>query len=128
MAFFIVFLVSGPLYLATATRKAPAAHSSPPPYAENGGPTHHRPPEDPLPYAPSEHIKPASSSPVPLISLATMLISFMGTVSTMYFSWRTDRRTARESDLKVIQMQQQIVELQTKLISGQNAVSSSDPS
>jgi hypothetical protein len=52
----------------------------------------------------------------------------MGTVSTMYFSWRTDRRTARESDLKVIQMQQQIVELQTKLISGQNAVSSSDPS
>jgi hypothetical protein len=45
-------------------------------------------------------------------SLVTTIVSAVGTISTVFFAWRTDRRTAKESELKLIQMQQQILELQ----------------
>jgi hypothetical protein len=49
------------------------------------------------------------------ISLITGIVSAIGTISTVILAWRADRRSARESDLKMIQLQQQIAELQRKL-------------
>jgi hypothetical protein len=51
-----------------------------------------------------------------IVAPITTLIAALGTISTMILAWRTDRRTAKESDLKIIQMQQQISELQSKLM------------
>src|SRR5277367_165958 len=55
----------------------------------------------------------ASTSPVPVI--ATLIVSVIGTASTIFFAWRSDRRAAKESDLKTVQMQRQIAELELKL-------------
>jgi hypothetical protein len=45
----------------------------------------------------------------------TALAGALGTLFTILFAWRTDRRAAKESELKFVQMQQQITELQRKL-------------
>ena len=50
-----------------------------------------------------------------LVGIITAFVSVFGTISTEILAWRADRRTARESDLKMVQLQQQIVELQMKL-------------
>jgi hypothetical protein len=57
------------------------------------------------------------------IGAVTAIISAAGTVSTVILAWRADRRSAKESDLKVIQMQQQIAELESKLKASQQALS-----
>ena len=54
---------------------------------------------------------------VPFAGMITALVSLVGTISTVTLAWRADRRTAKESDLKLIQLQQQIAELQMKLTS-----------
>ena len=54
----------------------------------------------------------------PIVGLLTAVASLVGTISTVLLAWRADPRTAKESDLKLIQLQQQIVELQLKLKSG----------
>lgn len=51
----------------------------------------------------------------PLLALIGVLVSIIGTVSTVILAWRTDRLTATESELKVLQMQHQIDELQRRL-------------
>jgi uncharacterized membrane protein YidH (DUF202 family) len=50
-----------------------------------------------------------------LVGIITAFVSAIGTVSTVILAWRADRRSTRESDLKILQMQQQIAELETKL-------------
>jgi hypothetical protein len=45
----------------------------------------------------------------------TAIVTAIGTISTLILAWRTDRRTAKESELKMIQLQQQIAEMQIKL-------------
>jgi len=50
-----------------------------------------------------------------MTGLVTAIGSVVGTISTIYLAWRADRRTARESELKLVQMQQQIRELEAKL-------------
>jgi hypothetical protein len=47
--------------------------------------------------------------------MVTAIGSLIGTVFTVIFAWRADRRTAKESELKLVQMQQQIKELKFKL-------------
>jgi len=42
--------------------------------------------------------------------MVTGCVSALGTVSTVVLAWRADRRAAKESDLKMIQMQQQIAD------------------
>jgi preprotein translocase subunit SecY len=54
------------------------------------------------------------------IGSVAALIGVLGTISTVILAWRADRRATKESDLKVVQMQQQIKELEIKL----NAASS----
>jgi hypothetical protein len=50
-----------------------------------------------------------------VLNIAVGIISSVGTISTVILAWRTDRRSAKEADLKLIQLQQQIIELQRKL-------------
>jgi|SRR5271157_594935 len=52
---------------------------------------------------------------VPITGLVTAFVSLIGTISTVILAWRADRRTAKESELKLIQLQQQIAELQGRL-------------
>jgi membrane protein YqaA with SNARE-associated domain len=52
---------------------------------------------------------------MPWIALTTAIGSVLGTISTIILAWRVDRRTAKESELKLVQMQQQIKELEDKL-------------
>jgi hypothetical protein len=47
--------------------------------------------------------------------MVTALGSIIGTISTVVLAWRTDRRTAKEAELKLVQLQQQIKELEIKL-------------
>ena len=49
------------------------------------------------------------------ISALTALTGLLGTVSTLVLAWRTDRRSTAESRLKLVQMEQQILELERKL-------------
>ena len=61
---------------------------------------------------------PPPASPVNVIALTGMVTavgSVLGTFSTVFLAWRADRRTAKESDLKLVQLQQQIKELELKL-------------
>jgi hypothetical protein len=58
------------------------------------------------------------ASQLPLASITGAVTAFGGllaTFSTAILAWRTDRRTAKESELKLIQLQQQITELEGKL-------------
>jgi hypothetical protein len=50
-----------------------------------------------------------------VITIFGSVIGSVGTICTVILAWRADRRTARESDLKVVQLKQQITELQRKL-------------
>jgi hypothetical protein len=50
-----------------------------------------------------------------LVGIITAFVNVFGTISTVTLAWRADRRTAKESDLKLIQLQQQIAELNSKL-------------
>ena len=59
-----------------------------------------------------------------LLPVITGFISAIGTVSTVILAWRADRRSAKESNLKMIQMQQQIAELQLKLNSSKDGMTS----
>jgi membrane protein implicated in regulation of membrane protease activity len=52
---------------------------------------------------------------VGIAGLVTAFASLIGTISTVILAWRADRRTAKESSLKLSQMQQQITELELKL-------------
>ncbi|HSY36312.1 MAG TPA: hypothetical protein VK814_11230 [Acidobacteriaceae bacterium] len=56
-----------------------------------------------------------SSGLTGILGLTAAVVSILGTISTVILAWRADRRTAKESDLKVIQLQQQIAEMQEKL-------------
>jgi hypothetical protein len=49
------------------------------------------------------------------IALITAIISGLGTISTLVLAWRADKRASKESELKVTQLQQQVLELQLKL-------------
>lgn len=62
----------------------------------------------------AEHASNAAS--VALITgLSTAFVSLVGTLSTIVFAWRADRRAEREGAMKLIQMQQQIRELENRL-------------
>jgi cell shape-determining protein MreC len=50
-----------------------------------------------------------------IAAMITAVVSVVGTVSTMVLAWRADLRTAKESALKLVQLQQQIKELESKL-------------
>jgi hypothetical protein len=50
-----------------------------------------------------------------ILPTITAIVSLLGTASTVFLAWRGDRRAAKESELKVVQMQQQINELSLKL-------------
>jgi hypothetical protein len=50
----------------------------------------------------------------PLTYLSTV-IGLFGTLSSVALAWRSDRRTARESDLKMTQLRQQIAELELEI-------------
>jgi hypothetical protein len=50
-----------------------------------------------------------------LVGIIAAFVSTIGTVSTVILAWRADHRTAKESDLKLDHLQQQISELQSKL-------------
>jgi hypothetical protein len=52
---------------------------------------------------------------VGIAGMVTAIVSLIGTVSTVILAWRSDLRTAKESVLKLTQMQQQITELELKL-------------
>ena len=56
-----------------------------------------------------------SSELVALTGMVTAVGSVIGTISTVLLAWRADRRTAKESELKLVQLQQQIKELELKL-------------
>jgi len=53
-----------------------------------------------------------------LIPSSVAIIAAVGTVSTMVLGWRADRRAANESELKLLQLRQQIAELEMKLSQG----------
>ncbi len=63
----------------------------------------------------------SSSDLIALAGMVTAIGSVIGTVSTVVLAWRTDRRTAKEAELKLVQMQQQIKELETKLATSSQA-------
>ena len=52
---------------------------------------------------------------IALTGMITAVGSVVGTISTMVLAWRADRRTAKEAELKLVQLQQQIRELELKL-------------
>lgn len=56
-----------------------------------------------------------STQLIALTGMVTAVGSVVGTISTIILAWRADRRTARESELKLLQLQQQIRELELKL-------------
>jgi hypothetical protein len=62
---------------------------------------------------PSSNSAPADL--LPWVALVTAIGSVLGTISTIILAWKADRRTAKESELKLVQMQQQIKELEAKL-------------
>jgi hypothetical protein len=51
-----------------------------------------------------------------LIPLITGIVSAIGTLSTVILASRTDKRSAKESELRLLQMQRQIAEMQAKII------------
>jgi hypothetical protein len=46
-------------------------------------------------------------SPLELVALGTLLVSFLATVSGIYFKWREDRRAARELDARLSKLEAQ---------------------
>jgi hypothetical protein len=53
------------------------------------------------------------------IPLITLLITFIGTFSTIFLGWRLDRRQAKELELKTKELELKIKELELKLLSAQ---------
>lgn len=59
---------------------------------------------------------------VAIAGLVTSVGSVIGTASTMVLAWRSDGRAAKESELKLVQLQQQIKELELKLNSSTGTI------
>jgi hypothetical protein len=59
----------------------------------------------------------AARSKLKDLHVVAAITGMVGTISTVVLAWRTDRRTAKEADLKLVQLQQQIREHELKLIS-----------
>jgi hypothetical protein len=49
-----------------------------------------------------------------LISVVTCFVSTVSTFSSLWLSWRADRRQAREADLKIAQLEIQLKEARSK--------------
>lgn len=56
-----------------------------------------------------------ANAPTPITTTITALVGALGTMAALIFSWRSDRRATKEAELKVVQMEQQILELERKL-------------
>jgi hypothetical protein len=68
--------------------------------------------------AKSAPLTPQATDFTPYIALITAIGSVVGTISTIILAWRADKRSAKENEFKVVQMQQQILELERKLKAG----------
>jgi hypothetical protein len=53
-------------------------------------------------------------NPAVLISGGTLLISTVGTISTIWLAWRNEARESREAALKIQQLEMQVTELRAK--------------
>jgi hypothetical protein len=51
---------------------------------------------------------PLSSNVTILITAVTAIVSAIGTISTIILAWRSDRRDAREKELKIAQLEQEL--------------------
>lgn len=61
------------------------------------------------------HSETGGQSLLVALTAMTAIGSLIGTVSTVLLAWRADWRTAKECDLKLVQLQQRIKELELKL-------------
>jgi hypothetical protein len=52
--------------------------------------------------------RPQSDSITVWVSVCTAVISAIGTISTIILAWRSDRRDAREKELKIAQLEREL--------------------
>jgi len=61
--------------------------------------------------APDEQSQQMSALIVPFVSLGTMLLTAIGTTSTVVLGWRSERRANREFTLKIEQLEVQMAQI-----------------
>ncbi len=54
------------------------------------------------------------------VSVCTLMVSIIGTASAILLGWRADRRQARETELKIQQLELQLAEARAKVVAPAN--------
>jgi len=100
-----VFAVSTLIFFGWFSLGAPMATPAPVVTASSQGATSARNP------VPDEQNGQTSALIVPFVSLGTMLLTAIGTTSTVLLGWRSERRANREFTLKIQQLEVQMAQI-----------------